>query len=171
MISTELCIYYRSGVPDDSEVCSVQSCFWYSSLSEVNTERGVSPVFSVWNDFEGRKGSCCVVYSCCFLLSIHPVPVLYFSTSNYSSTALFVMQWFCLHQYTNMSTLTFVSLRQLRCCWFRLEVNTEERVSPVFSVCNTFEGRNGSCCVVFCCLLLLSSHPVTVLYFSTCTYW
>jgi hypothetical protein len=49
--------------PCHSEVHSVQSCFQYSSLSEVNTEQGVSPVFSVWNNFEGRKGSCCVV--CC----------------------------------------------------------------------------------------------------------
>jgi hypothetical protein len=39
-----------------------------------------SPVFSVRNNFEGRKGSCCVVCCCCFLLSIHPVPVVYFST-------------------------------------------------------------------------------------------
>ena len=141
-------------------------------LLEVNREQGVRPVFSVSNNFEWRKGSCCCVVCCCsFLLSIHSVTVLYFSSGTYSGTTLFVMKWFCLQQYTNTSTLTLVSLRQLRCCWFRLVVNREQRVSPVFSVCNNFEGRKGSGCVVCCCLFLLSSYHVSVLYFSTGTYW
>ena len=135
-----------------------------------NREQGVSPVFSVCNNFEGRKGSCCVVCCCSFLLSIHPVTVLYFSTGTHGSTT-FVMQWFCLQQYTNTSTLTFIALRQLRCCWFRLVAKQEQRVSPMLSLCNNFEGRKGSCWVVCCCLFLLSSHPDTELYFSTGTYW
>jgi hypothetical protein len=85
--------------------------FW----SEVNTERGVSPVFSVCNNFEGRKGSCCVVCCCCFLLSIHPVPVLYFSTTITVVQACLSCNDSDVKKYTNMSTLTFVALRQLRC--------------------------------------------------------
>ena len=42
--------------------------------------------------------------------------------------------------------------------WFRLVVIREQRVSPVFSLCNDFQGRTGSCCVVCCCLFLMSSH-------------
>ncbi len=156
---------------------------------EVNREQGMSPVFSVCNNFEGRKGSCCVACCCSFLLSIHPVWVLYFSTGTYGSiTLLLVVQWFCLQQYTNMSTFTFVFLRQLWCCWFRLVVNREQRVRPVFSVWNNFEGRKGSCWAVCCCLFPLSSHllqyctsvpaltggmtfVVQWLHFSTGTYW
>ncbi len=143
-------------------------CCWLRS--EVNTERGVSPVFSFLNNFERRKDSCCVVCCCGFLPSIHPVPVLYFSTGNYGSTSLFVMQRFGLQEYTNTTTLTFVDLRQLRCCWLRSEVNTEREVSHVLSFLNDFERRKGSCCVVCCCCFLSSIHPVPVLYFSTGNY-
>ncbi len=83
----------------------------FISVGGKSRTRGESCCVISLEQFWREKGSCCVVRCCSFLLSIHHVTVLYFRTGNYRSTSLFVIWWFCLQQYTNTSTLTFVSLR------------------------------------------------------------
>jgi hypothetical protein len=72
-------------------------------VSEVSREQGVSPVFSVCNNFEGRKGSCCVVCCCSFLSSIHPATVLYFRTGTYGNNLVChaMILSSTIHQYVN----------------------------------------------------------------------